>query len=60
MALELKLPKFYFNPLLVGHMSVSSLVNYPPLSQSASAKHQIRLGAHTDFGVLTILKDDGI
>lgn len=46
--------------MLVGHMSVSSLVNYPPIPPEKSEQHKIRLGAHTDFGVLTILKDDGI
>lgn len=56
MALQLKLPSDYFDPMLVGHMSVTSLVNYPP----APISNNIRLGAHTDFGVLTILKDDGV
>ncbi len=58
MAVDLGLDSDYFEGMLRGNMSVTNLVYYGP-TPGGSPDRRVRLGAHTDFGTLTILKDDG-
>ncbi len=36
------------------------LIHYPPQSQATPAPGQLGCGAHTDYGTLTVLADDGV
>ncbi len=59
MALELGLPEDYFVPHFDRNMSILTLNYYPPLLREQTIEQgQMRLAGHTDFGMLTILKDD--
>ena len=57
LAVALKLPQDYFAPMLSKHGSVLRLVHYPELDQEP-APGEVRAGAHTDTGTLTILHID--
>ena len=57
LAVALKLPQDYFEPMLSKHGSVLRLVHYPELDQEP-APGEVRAGAHTDTGTLTILHID--
>ena len=53
-ALALELPEHWFADKIVRHFSVLSSHHYPPL-QEQPRPGQLRTGAHTDFGAMTIL-----
>lgn len=53
-ALALDLPEDWFEPAFEGHSSSLRVVNYP--AQGAAAEPgQLRAGAHTDYGCMTII-----
>jgi isopenicillin N synthase-like dioxygenase len=56
-ALALGLPEDHFDSMLDHSLSALRLLFYPPISQ-APEPGQLRAGAHTDFGSLTILLTD--
>lgn len=56
-ALALKLDEHWFDDKIDDHMSNLSLSNYPE-QRSAPGRAQLRAGAHTDWGSLTILKTE--
>ena len=58
LALALDLPENYFNPLIDKHFSVLGVHHYPVLNQPPKP-NQLRAGAHTDFGAITILTIPG-
>jgi isopenicillin N synthase-like dioxygenase len=56
-SLGLGLPEAFFDSKVDRHIAVFSVLHYPPLSQPP-LPGQLRAGAHTDFGSLTILQRD--
>ena len=54
-ALALDLPENSFDSKIDKHMTTMSIANYPDLVQEP-LPGQLRCGAHTDFGAITILK----
>ena len=56
-ALALSLPEHFFDEKIDRHITNMSVIHYPPLS-AAPAPGQMRGGAHTDFGSLTIVQRD--
>jgi len=58
MAVGLGLQPDYFEPMLRYHSSAMRAVNYPHLPE-ATQVGQLRAGAHTDYGTLTILTFGG-
>jgi isopenicillin N synthase-like dioxygenase len=56
-ALALGLPDDFFTDKIDRHITVLSAIHYPPLDAPA-LPNQLRGGAHTDFGSLTILQRD--
>ena len=58
MALALDLPEAYFCPLISKHFSVLGIHHYPVLTEPPKP-NQLRAGAHTDFGAITILSIPG-
>ena len=56
-ALALRLPEHFFDDKIDRHITNMSIIRYPPLS-SPPAPGQMRGGAHTDFGSLTIVQRD--
>ena len=53
-ALALELPEQWFTDKIGRHFSIMSSHHYPPL-QAQPLPGQLRTGAHTDFGAMTIL-----
>ena len=53
-AVALDLPEEYFTPLMRRHFSILGLHHYPALA-TPPEPGQLRAGAHTDFGAMTIL-----
>ena len=58
MALALDLPEAYFCPLISKHFSVLGIHHYPVIT-GPPKPNQLRAGAHTDFGAITILSIPG-
>jgi isopenicillin N synthase-like dioxygenase len=56
-ALGLGLPEVFFDSKVDRHITTFSVLHYPPLAQPP-LPGQLRAGAHTDFGSLTILQRD--
>jgi len=56
-ALGLGLPEAFFDSKVDRHITTFSVLHYPPLAQPP-LPGQLRAGAHTDFGSLTILQRD--
>ena len=54
MARALALPADHFEPMIDRHTSAMRALNYPPLDR-VPLPGQLRAGAHTDYGTLTIL-----
>lgn len=50
----LQLPRNFFDSRIDRHTSALRLLNYPPLSESPEPG-QLRAGAHTDYGTVTVL-----
>jgi isopenicillin N synthase-like dioxygenase len=53
-AIGMDLPPAYFVDRFTDHNSTLRLIHYPPLERAPQAD-QLRAGAHTDYGALTIL-----
>lgn len=58
MAVGLELPPAYFSPFVDRHTSALRALRYPALGGRAPDRGQLRAGAHTDYGTLTILRQD--
>lgn len=56
-ALALELDEHYFDPLVNAHISALRFLNYPELTQPP-LPGQLRAGAHTDYGTITILRQE--
>ena len=56
-ALALDLDEHYFDPLINAHISALRFLNYPELETPPLAG-QLRAGAHTDYGTITILRQE--
>lgn len=56
-ALSLDLPRDYFKKMQQDPITIQRLLHYPPQSGEISQK-EIGIGAHTDYGFLTILSQD--
>lgn len=56
-ALSLDLPADYFEKLQQKPITIQRLLHYPPQSGEITVK-EIGIGAHTDYGFLTILSQD--
>ncbi|WPB86761.1 isopenicillin N synthase family dioxygenase [Sediminicoccus rosea] len=53
-AVSLGLPEGYFDGMIQRHFSILAAHHYPPLAEPPEPG-QLRTGAHTDFGAMTIL-----
>ena len=58
LALSLELPEDYFDAFFTTPMTTLSPIFYPPQKHAQTQWH-IGAGAHTDFGMLSILAQDG-
>jgi isopenicillin N synthase-like dioxygenase len=58
MALSLGLPADHFASLTDQHTSALRLLHYPDLSGVDPERGQLRAGAHSDYGTLTLLRQD--
>jgi isopenicillin N synthase-like dioxygenase len=58
-ALALQLPEDYFKQFTDHHASALRALNYPSVEGCNRPKNQYRASAHTDYGILTILRSDG-
>ena len=56
-ALALGLPAGFFAPFIDRHGSAMRFIRYPPVARP-TVPGQLRAGAHTDYGTLTILRQD--
>jgi isopenicillin N synthase-like dioxygenase len=56
-ALALDLNEHYFDPLINAHISALRFLNYPELERPP-LPGQLRAGAHTDYGTITILRQE--
>ncbi len=51
------LPRTFFQPEFEGHLSALRVINYPE-PKGPELAGQVRAGAHTDYGLLTILRSE--
>lgn len=58
-ALSLGLPENYFEALQKKPITIQRLLHYPP-QEGQITQEEIGIGAHTDYGVLTILSQDQV
>ena len=58
-AVALDLPENWFSLKFDRHQAALRLLNYPNLDTVLQPAGQLRAGAHTDYGALTILKSGG-
>lgn len=58
MAVGLGLDAGWFAPFVDRHTSALRILHYPDLHGSAVEPGQLRAGAHTDYGTLTLLRQD--
>jgi isopenicillin N synthase-like dioxygenase len=58
MALGLGLDDEYFTPFIDRHTSALRVLHYPDLRGHDVESGQLRAGAHTDYGTLTLLRQD--
>lgn len=58
-ALSLNLPADYFEALQQAPITIQRLLHYPP-QEGKVTQEEIGIGAHTDYGFLTILSQDSI
>ncbi len=57
-ATALKLPEAFFDDKIDRHISMFRVLSYPP-QKEAPLPGQMRAGAHSDYGSLTIVRPDG-
>lgn len=57
-ATALKLPETFFDDKIDRHISMFRVLSYPP-QKEAPLPGQMRAGAHSDYGSLTIVRPDG-
>ncbi|KAK0385409.1 hypothetical protein NLU13_7885 [Sarocladium strictum] len=57
-ALSLDLDEFYFEKFLDGAVATMRLLHYPPQPADCDDKKTRGIGAHTDFGAITMLLQD--
>ncbi|WP_343652639.1 2-oxoglutarate and iron-dependent oxygenase domain-containing protein [Herbaspirillum sp.] len=58
-ALSLEMPEDFFEPVLETPIATQRMLHYPPQPDGAR-NNQIGAGAHTDWGLVTILAQDAI
>ena len=58
-ALSLDLPYDYFDAMQKNPITIQRLLHYPP-QQGAITQEEIGIGAHTDYGAVTILSQDNV
>lgn len=58
MAVGLGLPSTTFDGCIDRHTSALRLLHYPDFGAASSTPGQLRAGAHTDYGTLTLLRQD--
>ena len=56
-AIGLGLPDTFFDPLINHHISMFRVLNYPN-QEAPPEKNQLRAGAHSDYGSLTIVRQE--
>lgn len=56
-ALALDLPEHFFDDKIDKHISMFRVLNYPP-PETEPLPRQLRAGAHSDYGSLTIVRQD--
>ena len=59
LSLSLGLPANYFEAMQRNPITIQRLLHYPP-QQGDVAQEEIGIGAHTDYGFLTILSQDSV
>ena len=57
-ALALDLPQNWFEDKIENHQSALRLLNYPHVDKYEA--NRIRCSQHSDYGILTILKQDNV
>ena len=58
-AMTLSLPPYWFKSMTNKHCSALRIINYPHISSPGDfPENQVRASAHTDYGVITILRQD--
>ena len=60
LALALNVPRDFFVSCHNGENVTLRLLHYPPVSTSAISEAQMGAGAHTDYGMLTLLMQDDV
>ena len=60
LAMSLKLPKHYFKNFMNKSHSYMRISNYPPYKNNTKENIKYGIGAHIDYGFLTILLQDNI
>jgi isopenicillin N synthase-like dioxygenase len=58
-ALSLTLPRDYFEPMMQEPIGIQRVLHYPP-QNAVKDDRMIGIGAHTDYGCLTILAQDDV
>jgi isopenicillin N synthase-like dioxygenase len=58
MALGLGLPRDFFDPDIDEHTSALRLLHYPDLTDRVIEPGQLRAGAHSDYGTVTLVRQD--
>jgi isopenicillin N synthase-like dioxygenase len=59
LALSLEMPEDFFAPMVAEPFALMCINHYPPMPPSA-APNQLGAGAHTDWGGITLLLQDGL